>query len=79
MPLGCGKNTNGTAVTPLSGYTIHYGTSESAMTKTLVVNGASSTSAEITGLTAGIWYFAITADAKNGTQSVRSNIGSQDI
>jgi hypothetical protein len=72
-------NTNGTPVTPLKGYTIYYGTSEGSMSHSLVVSGASSTSAEISGLTAGLWYFAIAADAQDGTQSAKSSIGSLEI
>jgi hypothetical protein len=72
-------NTNGTPVTPLKGYTIYYGTSESAMSKSLVVGGAASTSCEISGLTAGVWYFAIAADAQDGAQSATSEIGSLAI
>jgi hypothetical protein len=72
-------NTNGTPVTPLKGYTIYYGTSESSMSKSLVVSGGASTTCEISGLTAGLWYFAIAADAQNGTQSPTSKIGSLEI
>ncbi len=72
-------NTNGTPVTALAGYTIYYGTSESSMSKSLVVSGAASSSAEISGLTDGTWYFAVAANATDGTQSAASNIGSVAI
>ena len=73
-------NTNGaTPVTPLKGYTVYYGTSEGSMAQSLVVSGAATTSCEISGLAAGVWYFAIAADAQNGTQSATSNIGSLTI
>jgi hypothetical protein len=72
-------NTNGTPVTPLKGYTIYYGTSEGSMSHSLVVSGGSSTSAEISGLTAGLWYFAVAADAQDGAQSAKSSIGSLEI
>jgi len=49
------------------------------MTKTVVVSGESTLTYEITGLTAGTWYFAIAADASDGTQSAMSNIGSKTI
>jgi hypothetical protein len=70
------SNVNGTPVTPLTGYTIYYGNSEGAMTQSLVVSGAAATSAEITGLGSGTWYFAVAADATDGTQSAKSDIGS---
>jgi hypothetical protein len=69
-------NTNGTPVTPLSGYTIFYGTSQGALTQSVAVS-ASATSYTVTGLAAGTWYFAVAADAQDGTQSAMSNIGSK--
>ena len=69
-------NTNGTPITTLSGYTIYYGTSESSMTHSLVVSGAATTSTEITGLASGTWFFAVAADAADGTRSATSDIGS---
>jgi hypothetical protein len=69
-------NTNGTPVTPLTGYTIYYGTTEGSMSESLVVSGASTTSAEVTGLAAGTWYFGIEANASDGTHSALSEIGS---
>ncbi len=70
------SNVNGTPITPLSGYTIYYGNSEGSMTQSLVVSGAAATSAEITGLASGTWYFAVSADAADGTQSAKSDVGS---
>jgi hypothetical protein len=72
-------NTNGTAVTALAGYHIHYGTSQSAMNSSVAVSGASTTSYELTGLTQATWYFAISADAEDGTTGPESSIGSKTI
>jgi hypothetical protein len=72
-------NTDGTPVTPLNGYTVHYGTSAGAMTQTLVIAGGSSNSCEITGLTPGTWYFGVAANATNGTNSATSAVGSLAI
>jgi hypothetical protein len=69
-------NTDGTPVTPLSGYTIYYGTSPSALSHSISAS-ATATSYEITGLAPGPWYFAVAADAKVGTKSAMSNIGSK--
>jgi Fibronectin type III domain len=71
------ENTNGTAVTPLTGYTIFYGTSETDLTQSVTVSGASTLTYTVTGLTAGTWYFAVAADAADGTQSAMSAIGSK--
>lgn len=73
------ENTNGTSVTPLVGYTIYYGTTEGALTQSTVVSGASTLTDTITGLTPGTWYFAVAADAADGTQSAMSAIGSKTI
>jgi hypothetical protein len=70
-------DTNGSPVTTLTGYTIFYGTSESALTHSVSVSGASTTTYTITGLVSGTWYFAVAADASDGTQSAMSNIGSK--
>ena len=73
------ENTNGTSVTPLSGYTIYYGTNQSDLTQSVVVSGETTLSYTVTGLTAGTWYFAVAADASDGTQSAMSAIGSKTI
>jgi Fibronectin type III domain len=72
-------NTDGTTVTPLSGYTLYYGTSASSLTHSVVVSGSTTTSYTITGLAAGTWYFAVIADAADGMQSAMSNVGSKTI
>ena len=72
-------NTDGTPVTTLTGYTIYYGTTSGSLTQSVVVSGASTISYTITGLAAGTWYFAVTADAADGTQSAMSNLGSKTI
>jgi len=66
-------------VTALTGFTIFYGTSQGAMTQTVAVGGAATTSYEITGLASGTWYFAVAANAADGTQSAQSNLGSKTI
>jgi trimeric autotransporter adhesin len=72
-------NTDGTTLTSLSGYTIYYGTSQSDLTQSVVVSGPSTLSYEITGLASGTWYFAVAADAADGTQSAMSSIGSKTL
>lgn len=72
-------NTDGTPLTTLTGFTIYYGTSQDTLTQSVVVSGATTTTYEFTGLTTGTWYFALSADAADGTQSAQSNIGSKTI
>ena len=73
------KNTDGTPVTPLSGYHIYYGQAQSALNQSVAVSGGSTTTYEITGLANGTWYFSIAADAVDGTEGPQSTIGSTTI
>jgi len=63
----------------LTGYHIYYGTSEGALTQSIEASGATTTSYEITGLSSGTWYFAVAADAADGTESAQSDVGSKTI
>ncbi|HYM42987.1 MAG TPA: putative Ig domain-containing protein [Steroidobacteraceae bacterium] len=66
-------NTDGSALTNLTGFVISYGTSATALTQQVSVSGASATSYTVTGLASGTWYFSVAAVASDGTQSVPSN------
>jgi len=72
-------NTDGTALTDLSGYTISYGTSPTALTQSVSITDPTATSYTITGLAAGTWYFAIAATASDGTQSALTSVVSVTI
>jgi hypothetical protein len=63
----------------LKGYHIFYGTSASALTKSVAVSGAATTSTEISGLASGTWFFAVAADATDGTEGARSAVASASI
>jgi len=54
-------NTNGTPLTNLAGYVIHYGTSSTALNNKISVASASATGVEITNLSPGNWHFAVSA------------------
>ncbi len=72
-------NTNGTPLTPLSGYTIFYGNSATALNQTVVITDPNALSYQFTGLGSGTWYFAVAANAVDGTQSAQSALGSKTI
>jgi hypothetical protein len=72
-------NTNGTPLTPLIGYTIYYGTTQNSLTQSVVINNPSTLSYEITGLGSGTWYFAVAANAEDGTVSAQSSVGFKTI
>lgn len=73
------SNTNGSALTDLAGYHIHYGTNASSLSNTINIPSAGSVSYVVTGLTAGTWYFAISAYTNSGLESAISNVGSKTI
>lgn len=72
-------NSNGTALTDLAGYHIHYGTSASSLSQTINVPNAGTVTYTVTGLTTGTWYFAITSYTTSGLESSLSNEGSKTI
>lgn len=72
-------NTNGSALTNLAGYTIHYGTRVTALTKSVNVASAGATDYVVRGLAGGTWYFAVTAYTNTGLQSNYSSIVSKTI
>lgn len=72
-------NTDGSALTNLAGYRIHYGTAPGAMTQTLQLDVPGATAFEVANLATGTWYFAMRAYTSAGAESVLSNITSKVI
>jgi hypothetical protein len=64
-------NTDGTPLTDLAGYKIHYGTSAGSYTKTIDVGNV--TTYTVNNLTSGTYYFAVTAYDTSGNESSYSN------
>jgi len=73
------QNTDGSAITNLSGYVISYGTSPSALTQTVTVSDPTSTSYTIQSLVAGTWYFAVSSVESGGVSSALSSVVSMTI
>src|ERR1700722_3112948 len=73
------ENSDGTALTNLSGYQIQYGTASNNLAQTVQVTNAGLTSYTLSNLTAGTWYFAVTSYTSAGTQSSMSNVASKTI
>lgn len=72
-------NANGTALTNLAGYYIYYGTSPGSMSNQIQVTNPATLTYTVTNLSAGTWYFAVTAYTNSGLQSAKSDVGSKTI
>jgi large repetitive protein len=73
------QNTNGSVLTNLAGYKIHYGTSANALNTVVVLANPSLTTYLVPNLSPGTWYFGVSAYASNGTEGVLSNVGAKTI
>lgn len=73
------ENSNGSALTDLSGYHVYYGTSASSLTNVINITSPSTVTYVVTGLGTGTWYFAVAAYTNTGIDSAMSNIGSKTI
>jgi hypothetical protein len=73
------QNTNGSALTDLAGYKVHYGTSAASLGTAVVISNPSVTNYVVTNLAPGTWYFGVSAYASDGTESALSNIGQKTI
>jgi hypothetical protein len=72
-------NTDGSALTNLSGYKALYGNSSGALTKTMSFNDPKATSLSVPSLGSGTWYFAVRAVNSAGVESDNSNIAQKSI
>jgi hypothetical protein len=63
------QNSDGSPITNLAGYKIHYGTSSDDYTETVALNNASLNRYVIDNLKSGTYYFAITAYNAQGLES----------
>ena len=72
-------NTDGSALTNLSGYRIYYGTNASALTQTVQLSGSGLTTYLISNLSPATYYFALTAYNTQNAESDRSVIVSKII
>jgi len=66
-------------VTDLAGYHIYYGTTQGALDKVIDVPGAKTTEYEISNLSSGTYYFAVSAYNSLGVDSTDSNEESKTI
>jgi hypothetical protein len=73
------RNVDGTTLRDLADYKVVYGTSQSNLQYSTMVNNPSATSTTIGSLYAGRWYFAVRAVNSVQAESDNSNLVSKDI
>jgi hypothetical protein len=73
------QNTDGTPLTNLAGYKVHYGNSATSLTLTVDIPSPAITSAKIEGLTSGTWYFTMSSYTSTGVESAQTQPVSKTI
>ena len=73
------RNTDGSTLTNLAGYRILYGTSASALTRTIQVANPGTSRYVVENLAAGTWYFSVRAYSSGGGESSTSNTASKTV
>ena len=73
------ENSDGSALTNLSGYRVHYGRSPTQLSQTIEITNSSLSTYVIDNLSAGTWYFAVVSVNSGGTTSVLSNVAAKTI
>jgi hypothetical protein len=63
------QNTNGSPLINLAGFKIHYGTASQKYTQTITVSNPGLVTYVLADLSAGTYYFAVTAYSSAGTES----------
>jgi hypothetical protein len=72
-------DTNGTPLTDLAGYNLHYGKTPTAMTNVIAVNDPASGSYVIRNLAPGTWFFAVVAYNAQAVESSLSAVVSKTL
>jgi hypothetical protein len=72
-------NTDGSPLTNLAGYRVHWGTTRGSYAHSVTLNGAGLSSYVVDQLTPGTWYFVVTAVNALGVESSFSNEASKTI
>ena len=73
------ENTDGSALTNLAGYRIHYGTKADELTGEITIANAGITTYMVTDLAPATYYFAIKAISAGGAESNLSTVASKTI
>jgi hypothetical protein len=70
---------DGTALSNLASYRVYYGTQSASLTTRIDLNNPGLSSYVVTNLSAGTWFFAVTAVDSTGAESDRSNVASTTV
>ena len=67
------QNTDGTPLTNLAGYDIHYGTASGKYTQTVTIDNPGIATYVVSNLSPGTYYFSVAAVNSQGTESPLSS------
>lgn len=73
------RNTDGSVLQNLKGFLVHFGRSAADLNREIRINNASVSTYVIENLTAGTWYFAVSAFNSGNLESSLSNVRSKVI
>jgi hypothetical protein len=73
------QNSDGTTLTDLAGYQVHYGRTQSDLSRIVALNNPSLSTYVVENLSSGTWYFALVAVNSSGTTSTLSSLASKTI
>ena len=73
------QNTDGSPLTNLAGYRIHWGTAQNNLTNAVTVDNPGLASYFVDQLTPATWFFAVTAVNTAGMESDYSNVASKQV
>lgn len=73
------ENSDGSSLTNLAGYRVHYGRSPTQLSQTVEITNSSLSTYVVENLSSGTWYFAVVTVNTGGTTSVLSNVAAKTI
>ena len=73
------ENSDGSSLTDLAGYRVHYGRSPTELSETIEITNSSLSRYVVENLSSGTWYFAVVSVNSGGTTSVMSNVAVKTI
>jgi hypothetical protein len=73
------ENTDGSSLTNLAGYEVHYGQDRDNLDQTVRLDNPSITRYTVENLSSGTWYFAVVAVNSAGVTSMLSNMASKTV